>query len=134
MSREILLVVYHQSPNTPAHWTMFIPSTDGAVQGKKIHAVGNPFQGYQLEIAEYDISKDERKYETISLGFVNDDGLSQLDTKARSIPAPGVSKNPLNRFEGDNCQSWLKRYVDLLVKDGVMAQPARDALDDAPRI
>lgn len=34
----------------------------------------------------------------------------------------------------DNCQSWLKRYVDLLVKDGVMAQPARDALDDAPRI
>ncbi|OBT75060.1 hypothetical protein VF21_06505 [Pseudogymnoascus sp. 05NY08] len=134
MSREILLVVYHQSPNTPAHWTMFIPSSDGDVQGKKIHAVGNPIQGYQLEIAEYDISKDlglglVRKCETISLGSINDYELSQLDTKARSIPAPGVSKNPLNRFE-----SWLKRYVDLLVKDGVMAQPARDALDDAPRI
>lgn len=77
---------------------MIIPSTDGDVQGKKIRVGGNPFQGYQLEIAEYDISKDERKYEMISLGSVNDDMLTQLDTKARGIPAPGVSKNPLNRF------------------------------------
>ncbi|KFY16698.1 hypothetical protein V492_01155 [Pseudogymnoascus sp. VKM F-4246] len=91
-------------------------------------------QGYQLEIADYDLSKDERKYETISLGSVTADGLAQLDTKAQSIPAPGVSKNPLNRFEVDNCQSWLKRYLDLLVKNRVMAQSARDALDDAPKI
>ncbi|KAH9209330.1 hypothetical protein DL95DRAFT_466891 [Leptodontidium sp. 2 PMI_412] len=119
MTREIFLVAYAQ-PRVPAHWSMWIPECDGAVKGKKIHAIGNPFQGYFLEIKSYDISKTTRAYQQISLGSIHDDWVPRLDSKAGSVPTPGVSRTPLDAFA-------------VLVRDQVMDQSALDILRGAPK-
>jgi len=134
MTRELFLVVYHEKQKVPAHWSLFVPHKDGDVQGKIIHAVGSPFQGYQLEIKEYDISKTKKRHEKISIGSIHDDWLPHLDSKAQGVTTPGVSKKPLDPFAGENCQNWLQSYVDVLVNDGVIDQGARDVLKDAPKV
>jgi hypothetical protein len=97
MTREIFLVVFPQN-KVPAHWSMWIPESDGAVEGKIIHAIGSPFQGYKLEIKSYNISKTARRYHQISLGSIHDDWLPWLDSKAGGVPTPGVSRTPLDPF------------------------------------
>ena len=76
---------------------MWIPESDGAVEGKIIHAIGCPFHDYKLEIKSY-ISKTIRRYHQISLGSIHDDWLPWLDSKARGVPTPGVSRTPLDSF------------------------------------
>ncbi|KAL2075352.1 hypothetical protein VTL71DRAFT_295 [Oculimacula yallundae] len=136
MTRELFLLVYHANGKVPvpAHWTMFIPHTDGAVTGKKIHAVGSPFIGYRLEIQEYDISKTRRVFEKISLGSIDEGWLPHLNSKAEGVKPPGVSKKPLDPFAGERCQHWLESYVDVLLKDGVVLQSTVDILARAPKI
>jgi hypothetical protein len=98
MTRELFLVVYHEKKEVPAHWSMFIPHTNGGVTGKVIHAVGSPFTGYQLEIKEYDISKTKKSHEKISIGSIDEGWLPHLDSKAAGVKPPGVSKKPLDPF------------------------------------
>jgi len=99
MARELFLVVYHENTRVPAHWSIFIPHTNGGMIGKVIHAVGSPFQGYKVEIKEsYDISKTKKTYEKISIGSINEIWLAHLDSKAAGVQAPGVSKTPLDPF------------------------------------
>ena len=99
MTREIFLVVFPQK-KVPAHWSMWIPAFDGAVdvEGKIIHVIGSPFHGYTLEIKQYNISKTTRLYQQISLGSIHDDWLPWLDSKAGGVPTPGVSRTPLDPF------------------------------------
>jgi hypothetical protein len=94
---------------------MFIPSQDGQVQGKIIHAVGSPFQGYQVEIKDYDISKTKKRYEKISLGSIHDDWVPWLDSKAQGVPAPGVSKKPLDPWAVSQNPFEMKRGFELIV-------------------
>ncbi|KAE9369001.1 hypothetical protein N431DRAFT_513439 [Stipitochalara longipes BDJ] len=132
MARELFLVVYRQQG--PAHWSMLIPHENGVVKGKIIHAVGNPFQGYEVQIKpDYDLSKTNKRHEEISFGFIDEEWLPHLESLAHCVKAPGVSKKPLDPFAGENCQDWLEKYADLLVKEGAVLQSARDVLTTAPR-
>jgi hypothetical protein len=40
---------------------MWIPESDRAVEGKIIHAIGSPFQGYKLEIKSYKYFEDRKE-------------------------------------------------------------------------
>jgi hypothetical protein len=100
MAREIFLVVYAEKKNyVPAHWSMFIPHVNEGVKGEIIHAIGNPFIGYQLEIKpDYDISRTRRPHEMISLGSIDESWLPHLKSKAEGVKTPGSSKKPLDPF------------------------------------
>jgi predicted Co/Zn/Cd cation transporter (cation efflux family) len=48
--REILLVAYSEKRNNvPAHWSMLITDEIGGEKSTKIHAIGSPFFGYEVE-------------------------------------------------------------------------------------
>lgn len=98
--RDVSLLIYHENgPKlTPDHWVLFIPSKNDFDQGKKIHAFGTPFTGYQLEIKEYDISKPEIPLKRFPLGVMDEVLLQRLDDIAKGVKPPGVSKVPLDPF------------------------------------
>lgn len=112
MPRTIFLLSY-PAIHGARHWGIFIPHAEDLKIGKEIHVVGSPFRGYTLEFKRnYDPSKTNRKVELTPLGLVQDDcvvnvnegGTLSLDTiaqdtlemEAKTIPAIGVSKNPLD--------------------------------------
>jgi hypothetical protein len=89
MPHELQLIVYHERSGAPAHWTMLIPDSAGALEGKIIHVIGNQDTGYQLEIKHHDISRTWRSYTKLAMESIHDDWLPHLDSKARGVTAPG---------------------------------------------
>jgi hypothetical protein len=113
MPHQATLLVYHESrTKTPAHWCIFIPSSANPSIGTVIHAVGNPFQGYNLEFKRnYDVSKTRRRFSSIYLATISDQHFGDVPAAAQSsdttprntmeqvastISPPGVSPKPLD--------------------------------------
>ena len=98
-------------PSQKAHMAIFVSSSVDPGLGTRVHVVGNPFLGYNLEVA--------RKYrpgnsvnqnmlhtvETINIRHgmksgdaINDEGsdlYTDIERFAASCPAPGVFASPL---------------------------------------
>jgi hypothetical protein len=68
------------------------------VKGKVIHTIGSPFMGYQLEIKEYNILKTKKSYEKILLRSIDEGWLPHLNSKAKGVKPPRVSKKLLDPF------------------------------------
>lgn len=128
---------------------MFIPSLTSPTIGKVIQAVGTPYTGYGLEFKRnYDLDQETRKFQKIFIADVADDQVGDklgdskvtsdvdaqdvLEKEAKKIQPPGVSPQPTVLFGYKNCQSWLKEYVDWLVKRGILQKDAIVVLDNAP--
>ncbi|KAL1879546.1 hypothetical protein Plec18167_004003 [Paecilomyces lecythidis] len=79
MSREVCLLVFQQR-NVPARWSMSVPKTGSAVEGKIIHVISSPFTGYGLEIKRnYDLSRTSRKYTKMVLGQVDNSHIKDVE-------------------------------------------------------
>jgi hypothetical protein len=109
MAREAFLLVFQEHGKTPvpAHWSMFIPSSERSPIGSVFQAIGNPFIGYQVEHKVcHDISLETTTPLKISLGFIDTKLVPELAAKALEVKASGVSKKPLDLFAvGTDC--WL---------------------------
>ena len=68
--------------------------------GPVYHAIGNPFQGYNLEVkVSYEVGLTSRKYTTVSLGRVNGAwDVKPLEDIANTVQMPPLSKTPLDPF------------------------------------
>ena len=72
---------------------------NGGDEGTIIQAVGAPFFGYSLEIKhDYDLALTKKFHLKILLGHVDEAKLVRLAEVAKSVQAPGISKNPLDPF------------------------------------
>ncbi|KAK2753171.1 hypothetical protein FQN54_007997 [Arachnomyces sp. PD_36] len=148
MPRNIYLLVYHQT-NRPAHWSLFIPTINKPMVGKRIHVIGSPFTGYKLEFKRnYDLEKTGRPNRKTLLATVDDEyvvdtdrdgGISidteahdVIETKAKEVKPPGASPAPLDPYAGRNCQHWLQDLVQKLVQEDIFPQSAVDELNCAP--
>ncbi|CAA9966148.1 hypothetical protein PTNB73_08930 [Pyrenophora teres f. teres] len=103
----------------------------------------------------YNLAADSRQYQLVELGQILEDHvvdsdpsngpstdqkpLDYLEQLISSVPAPGpslvsaASRGQRQRVEIQNCQTWLRAGVALLVQNGVMDQSALQAVDDAPK-
>lgn len=112
--RQIQLIVY-RSPLFPAHWSLFIPTESNPDFGKRIHAIGDPLHGFQLEFKRgYDLSATSSKKTVIDLCRVDGvhvvDGpaergsdkipIDDIEKKATEVPAPEGSMNPAGSTVG----------------------------------
>jgi hypothetical protein len=78
---------------------MLITDEIGGEKGTKIHAIGSPFFGYEVETKDsYDLESTGRLYSKTLLGLIDEAQAVRFTTVARSIKAPGVSKTPLDPF------------------------------------
>jgi len=59
--------------------------------------------------------------------------LSTVEASATGQELPVTVGAPVKRVQLKNCQTWMKGYVDLLVREGVLGQEAIGVLDGAPR-
>lgn len=109
MSRDVYLISY-DSPIFPAHWGLWIPSTEEPNAGKVIQVLGDPANGFDHEfIRNYNPSIDSRTHRFVLLGKVKDkdivdvpvDGtpsadkiaVDDIERNALAVPAPGKSLN-----------------------------------------
>ncbi|PGH32114.1 hypothetical protein GX50_05075 [[Emmonsia] crescens] len=56
----------------------------------------------------------------------------QLESVAIGVPPPGRSVDPLDR-DAPNCQTWIRAYVDELVRRGFFPAEAKRVLENAKR-
>jgi hypothetical protein len=98
MPHELQLIVYHEISRAPAHWTMFIPDSAEAVDGKIIHIMGKQDAGYRLEIKQYDISRTRKRYTRRLIASIHDDWLPHLDSKARGVTVPARDRRSSDPF------------------------------------
>ena len=103
MANSLSLISFHDQAarlNKPCHWSPFLQSTSDASTGTRYHVVGNPFQGYQLDIdRDYTFVSEKRKYLVTTLGEVKDELLDKVEEIAKRIVVPGVSKTPLEPWK-----------------------------------
>lgn len=104
--RYISAVSYH-SPQFPAHWGIWIPSSANPAVGKLIHVVGNPRDGFEHEIKRNHtfvgtkrmftmlmLSEVDSKYIIDSVPgkpSVDTTAVDEIERIALSTPAPGKS-------------------------------------------
>jgi hypothetical protein len=105
MVYSVYLVVYHTGGRrrVPAHWAILVTDSEGDLNGDLFHAVGSPFQGYQVGVKRnYNLSETQRKYSAILLGYIDDSQVDYLSGYATAVQAPGVSSTPLDPFAVSN--------------------------------
>lgn len=97
-------IAYHQKGKipVPCHWAIFVTDEENGDKGTKYHAVGNPFMGYNREVASYDLASTNRTYTRTLLGCIDEVWGPQLAQIASSIAAPGISRTPLDPFAVSN--------------------------------
>ncbi|KAI1139346.1 hypothetical protein F5Y05DRAFT_412448 [Hypoxylon sp. FL0543] len=153
--RSVFLLTY-KSATFKSHWALFVPHAQdrSCKTGRKIHAIGNVQEGFEIEIIRnYDLTLTRTKPLTpIELGIVSTQYLVEvaedfqygIDTTARdafedlilSVPAPSKSLNkvqdnpggragPPRRVTLSDCQWWLTRVVEKLVEYGYLIPPTR---------
>lgn len=98
--RKVYLVVQRQ-PLFKAHWAIFVPSTQDATVGAKIHATGDALNGFEVAFdRNYTLETGSPSQSTTLLGAVNSasqdtedaqDAVDKLEAYAASVPAPGPS-------------------------------------------
>ncbi|WXC58198.1 hypothetical protein SNK03_004096 [Fusarium graminearum] len=134
MLLDVTLVVYHQSgrKRVPGHWGIFVGKSDLS-NGTVFHAIGSGFQGYKPEIKRnYDLGNTNRKHSSFPLGRIDDSYLGQLEQLAATVPGAGTAPNPLDPFSGENCQDWAKKFIQLVVSQGLLPSTAVNVLANAP--
>ncbi|KAI5787318.1 hypothetical protein EDC01DRAFT_187500 [Geopyxis carbonaria] len=109
------------------HWALWITTENQKV---KMHAVGNPFQGFKVFIEEEDVEKAKPRPEVIFLGSTSA-SVEELGALANTIPAPGVSPRPLE--PSDNCHTWAAKFLDLLISKDYLDPSARAIMDRTPK-
>src|SRR6266568_8866919 len=72
MPRTIYLAVFSNGAR-PAHWAIFIPTSNTEHKGKLIHVTGSTATGFYLEFKRnYDFATTARQYQIVPLAQVND--------------------------------------------------------------
>ncbi|KAF2118705.1 hypothetical protein BDV96DRAFT_642883 [Lophiotrema nucula] len=155
MPRTVCLVIFN-SPLFPAHWGLWVPSTDQPSIGKLLHASGDAATGFEIAFERnYDLGATTRRHQVLQLAQVLDhyvvdvkgDGSrtkdqiahDYLEEVALSVPAPArslvsaTSQGPRQRVEIQNCQTWLRQVVAAFVQNGAMDQSALQTVDNAPK-
>ncbi|KAK7996660.1 hypothetical protein PG989_004700 [Apiospora arundinis] len=136
MVQYVSLIAYHESGRrrVPSHWAIFVRAREEILEGRVYHAIGNPFQGYALEIKEsHNLAASRRRYTLVPLGSFDDSKMGSVDETAHSTPAPGLSPTPLDPFAGENYQDWALEFMQSLVNKGVIESSAMETLAAAPR-
>ncbi|KAM5466996.1 hypothetical protein MauCBS54593_005616 [Microsporum audouinii] len=134
MTLYVYLVVYPKSKSVPAHWAILVTTIKDGKSGQVYHAVGNPFQGYSVEVKDsYDLSRTLKKFSVVFLGCLDDGWNSQLTDIAYGIEAPGSSSTPLDPFAGENCQNWAEKFIQCLIDRGALNASAMGTLSSAPK-
>ncbi|KAM5487993.1 hypothetical protein MaudMau93_004387 [Microsporum audouinii] len=152
MTLYVYLVVYPKSKSVPAHWAILVTTIKDGKSGQVYHAVGNPFQGYSVEVKDsYDLSRTLKKFSVVFLGCLDDGWNSQLTDIAYGIEAPGSSSTPLDPFavssythyendvktnivvKGENCQNWAEKFIQCLIDRGALNASAMGTLSSAPK-
>ncbi|KAF3932670.1 hypothetical protein ABW19_dt0202151 [Dactylella cylindrospora] len=158
-----ILVSPTAKPGTPAHWSLYTPSSTSPQIGKLIHVVGSPLHGYTLEFkASYEPEKDVIRRVSFPLGrmgdeyvydvefYEDDEGVRRrivegprsytddVERVALGVEAPGRLKgwNPLvvPRAGDMDCQWWLRRYLEALVEEGIVAGEDLEKLEEVPKV
>ncbi|PYH63598.1 uncharacterized protein BO88DRAFT_447520 [Aspergillus vadensis CBS 113365] len=143
--RAIYLVTSRNSPSQRAHFSIFVPSVACSTIGTSIHVVGAPMMGYQLEFKRnHALSSNEEPYETVLLGYVDSQHITDSPTESSSMfvdhtprndleiaasqtPAPRVSENfmaPVNDTTNKRCQEWTMEFVRHLAARGLLEEEA----------
>jgi len=107
MTRTVYLVVYN-APIFPAHWGLWIPSSNDPGVGKLLHAEGDAATGFDIVFKRnYALDSTTRKYTLLQVAEVSDqhvvdvtgDGSRGSDATAHDkleqvllgVPAPSAS-------------------------------------------
>lgn len=157
------MLVYHDGKGkVPAHWGVFITDEEDDKKGTVYHAIGSPFQGYQVDVKiQYDLSKTKRRHSKLLLGTMDEVWRDQLAAIAGGIKAPGISPRPLDPFavsttwspivpppssfdntwlcankvvKGEHCQNWLENFIQHLIGLGAIDSSAMNEVLSAPRV
>jgi hypothetical protein len=119
MPRPIYLSILRNPSTMPAHWAIFIPTTNHEFKGKLIHATGDPGIGFFLHFKRnHDFQAEDRRYQLIHLAdvderLINDavgDGKPTEDSTARDriesaatvVVPPGKSAKPFDPAVREN--------------------------------
>jgi hypothetical protein len=110
-TRTIYLIIYN-SPLFPAHWSLWIPSLHNPTIGKRLHAEGDPANGFHIIFERnYVLAADSRQHQCLPLAEVSDDHVvdvngdgdgdgsegsnsiahDDLERVLLSVPVPGAS-------------------------------------------
>jgi len=111
MPRTIYLAVFSNGAR-PAHWAIFIPTSNMEHKGKLIHVTGSTATGFYLEFKRnYDFASTARRYQIVPLAQVNDQYIAdtvgsgattnttahdRLESVATVVQPPGRSPNPFD--------------------------------------
>lgn len=112
MPRTIYLAVFSNGAR-PAHWAIFIPTSNMEHKGKLIHVTGSTATGFYLEFKRnYNFATTARQHQIVPLAQVNDQyiadtvgsGAATADTTARDrlesaatvVQPPSRSPNPFD--------------------------------------
>jgi len=111
MPRTIYISITKNPGGKPAHWALFIPTTNTPLSGKILHATGNTSTGFFLEFKRnFDFNTELRTYKLLPLAEVEDrlvrdtPGHEEEDTTARdrleslatTVECPKGDVNPFN--------------------------------------
>ncbi|RFU25626.1 hypothetical protein B7463_g10706, partial [Scytalidium lignicola] len=163
MSQRPIYLIVHNSPIFAAHWAMWIPSYDAQTEnvghfGKLIQVEGNPLEGFKHEfMRNSDITLNTSRKEVILIGWTNEanvrdgtnEGESYTDAQATDVieewalyteaPGPSLrsagssSSGPGSRVQLQNCQTWMSKFVAILVENEILAEQANAIFAEAPK-
>lgn len=72
MARTICLIIY-KSPLFPAHWSLWIPSLNNPITGKRLHATGDAANGFEVVFErDYNLDTESRSYQLLVVAEVSD--------------------------------------------------------------
>lgn len=121
------LIGCSRSSTQRAHFSIFIPSSpdytvDKATLGVKLHVVGTPMMGFELEVRkDYNPAQEQSLSFQVGLGDVSigegktvEDVVAEFVKVAERIPPPRKSENFLAPVNNVSCKFHLKRYLLLL--------------------
>ncbi|KAF3483798.1 uncharacterized protein GIQ15_03122 [Arthroderma uncinatum] len=154
MARDILLIVYNRSL-FKAHWAIYIPSLADPGIGKKIHVQGDVLNGFTLQfMRNYCLNSEPLTHQEVPIGRVADEFVvdgpggdevpdvtptDRIEEVALSVAAPGPSMNsasngpPTGKAQLRDCQSWVIDMVAALVCQGIVAEEAKEVVQNAPK-
>ncbi|RDL39283.1 uncharacterized protein BP5553_03623 [Venustampulla echinocandica] len=159
--RPIYLVSYNNRL-FPAHWGLWVPSYEAGEagnMGKVIHVEGDARNGFVHGFKRnYDMATSERAKELVLLGWtdsvnvVGGDNYGPLvidtiatdviERLALDVPAPGPSLRAAGssssggrrtRVDIQNCQTWVRQFVEKLIESEILEVDALSKLDSAPK-
>ncbi|KAH8724355.1 hypothetical protein GQ44DRAFT_709032 [Phaeosphaeriaceae sp. PMI808] len=155
MPRNVYLLVFN-SPLFPAHWSLWVPSTENPKVGKRLHATGDAASGFQIAFERnFNLDRDTRTHQIILLAQaedqhvvdVSEDGGERMDNTAYDTleevalqvraPGPSLASSsslpPKQRIRIENCQTWLRAVVVALVQNSIFEKSALQIVDNAPK-